>query len=413
MDNSCVALLRGAVVSTGTARCSTQTAAMMDGSNLTNSDGVNKNHKVKNPLCFILFMMEFHQQDESSSSLLSTPSTKAQHQIMVSPMRMASIGDIVTVQMNLTPENGLILEPLFDTCGKISFVLGGGNYLPGLHELVKGMRVGEHVSGVSVDGGWGKRNPDLVIDVPKSNLIKMKNVDSITVGATLNLKGGIQVSVLKVAEDTITVDANHPLAGSGYTCDLTVLDIEGYPEDKLLYSDVPDASDDTPHLEVATWAMGCFWGGELAFMRTPGVVGTRVGYTQGVQVDPTYEDVCQGDTKHREAIVVVYDNRVVTYKELIKVFMERLAATVNQYKINLFNDDDEDDSLQYQHGIYYHNQEQRIQAEEAVRANNNKYNAELLQAAKFYDAEEYHQQYLLKGGQSARKGCKETIRCFG
>ena len=324
----------------------------------------------------------------------------------------ASPGDIVTVQMELTPENGLILEPLFDTSGRISFVLGGGNYLPGLHELVEGMKIGEHVKDVSIDGGWGKHNPDLVINVPKSNLKMMKKVDSITVGATLNLKGGIQVSVLKVTEDTITVDANHPLAGSGYTCNLTVLDIEPYPESKFLYKDQPSSCDDaSPHLEVATWAMGCFWGGELAFMRTPGVFGTRVGYTQGNKADPTYEDVCQGDTKHREAIVVVYDNRVVTYKELIKIFMDRLAATVNQYKVNLF--DDEDDSLQYQHGIYYHNDDQRLQAEEAVSANSNKYNVELLQAAKFYDAEEYHQQYLLKGGQSARKGCKETIRCFG
>lgn len=326
------------------------------------------------------------------------------------PTAIASVGDIVTVQMELTPENGLVLEPLFDTCGTRSFVLGGGNYLPGLHELIEGMRIGDEVKAVSIDGGWGKYNPDLVIDVPKCNLTKMKNVDTITVGATLNLKGGIQVSVLKVTENTITVDANHPLAGSGYSCDLKLLNVERYPESKLHYSQ-HGSGNESPNLEVATWAMGCFWGGELAFMRTPGVVGTRVGYTQGVKIDPTYEDVCQGDTKHREAIVVVYDNRVVTYKELIAVFMERLAATINQYKINLFDDDEE--SLQYQHGIYYHNEEQRHQAEEAVTANNNKYNVELLRAAKFYDAEEYHQQYLLKGGQNARKGCREAIRCFG
>lgn len=354
-------------------------------------------------------------QTQASSSTLIT-GKQALHETMESLNGLVvSIGDVVTVQVELTPENGLILEPLFDTSGEISFVVGGGNYLPGLHQLVEGMRIGESVKGVSIDGGWGRRNPDLVIDVPKSTLKKMKNIETITVGATLNLKGGIQVSVLKVAEDTITVDANHPLAGSGYNCDLTVIRMESYPEAKLLYNDRPSSEEvESSHLEVATWAMGCFWGGELAFMRTPGVVGTRVGYTQGVKDDPTYEEVCKGDTKHREAVVVVFDSRVVSYNTLIKVFMERLAATMNQYKkIDLFDEEDDDDSLQYQHGIYYHNEEQRLQAEEAVAANNNIYSVELRQAAKFYDAEDYHQQYLLKGGQSARKGCKETIRCFG
>ena len=326
---------------------------------------------------------------------------------------LACIGDVVTVQMDLGFENGLILEPLFDTSGIISFVLGGGNYLPGLHQLVEGLRIGETVKGVSIDGGWGKRNPDLVIDVPKSNLIKMKDVDVITTGATLNLKGGIKVSVLKVTDDTITVDANHPLAGSGYTCDLKVMSIDPYPEAKLVYHATPSLEGESSHFEVATWAMGCFWGGELAFMRTPGVVGTRVGYTQGVKADPTYEEVCNGGTRHREAVLVVFDNRVVSYSDLIHVFMERLAATINQYKqIDLFDEQD-DNSLQYQHGIYYHNEDQRRQAQQAIAAHNNIYNVELLQAAKFYDAEQYHQQYLLKGGQSARKGCKEPIRCFG
>jgi peptide-methionine (S)-S-oxide reductase len=362
-----------------------------------------------------------HQTQTSSSSV--TKQALHETSSMEPSLKVASIGDVVTVQMELTPENGLVLEPLFDTSGQISFVLGGGNYLPGLHELVQGMRIGQEVKGVSIDGGWGQRNPDLVIDVPKSNLKKMKNIDTITVGATLNLKGGIQVSVLKVTDDIITVDANPSLAGAGYTCDLTVLNIESYPDAKLLHNTEElttaeeASSSSSQHLQVASWAMGCFWGGELAFMRTPGVVGTRVGYTQGVKDDPTYEEVCKGDTKHREAIVVVFDSRVVSYKELIKVFMERLAATVNQYKqmIDIFAEDDDDSSssLQYQHGIYYHNEQQRLQAEEAVAANNNKYNVELRQAAKFYDAEQYHQQYLLKGGQSARKGCKETIRCFG
>lgn len=327
-------------------------------------------------------------------------------------LRKICKGDVVTVVIELTPENGLILEPLFDTSGEISFIVGGGNYLPGIHELVEGMIIGQQIRDVSIDSGWGKRNPELVIDVPKSNLKKMKTVDKITVGSTLNLNGGFQVSVLKVTDDTITVDANHPLAGSGYKCDLTVLNIHRFPTSKLLFHD-PTCISDASNLEVATWAMGCFWGGELAFMRTPGVVGTKVGYTQGFKVNPTYDEVCQGETQHREAVLVTFDKTVVTYKELIKVFMNRLLTTQKQYSLNLFDDDDDDNAIQYRHGIYYHNDEQRLEAEDALASNNNKFDVELRRATKFYDAEEHHQQYLLKGGQSARKGCKETIRCFG
>ena len=141
------------------------------------------------------------------------------------------------------------------------------------------------------------------------------------------------------------------------------------------------------------------------------VCQTRVGYTQGVTVDPTYEEVCSGDTKHREAIMVVYDPEEVSFRELVSVYFERLEATSSQYKINLFQEEHE--ALQYQHGIYYHNEEQREVAETAIAENNNRFNVELRPATQFYEAEEYHQQYLLKGGQSARKNAKETIRCFG
>jgi peptide-methionine (S)-S-oxide reductase len=328
------------------------------------------------------------------------------------PLEQASPGDVVTIQLDLTPENGFVPETLFDTSGKLSFVLGWGNFLPGLHELIDGMSVGEELSGVSIDAGWGERNPDLIIQVPKSNLKKMKSIENITEGAVLNLQGGIQVSVIQVTGDTIIVDANPPLAGSSYSCSLKVLNIDPFPTSKLQYQGSKSSTEEeSKNFEVATFAMGCFWGGELAFMRVPGVVGTRVGYTQGLTQNPTYEEVSQGNTKHREALMVVYDPRVVSYSELVRVFMDRLAATISQYKIELFHD--EYTSLQYQHGIYYNNDEQRCKAEEAIASNNNSYKVEVNPAAVFYDAEEYHQQYLLKGGQSARKEAKETIRCFG
>lgn len=324
------------------------------------------------------------------------------------PIGNASVGDIVTVDLELTPENGYVPESLFDTSGEISFVLGWGNYLPGLHELIEGISKGEEQRGASIDAGWGKRNPDMIIEVPKTNFKKMKSIENIKPGNVLNLKGGIQVSVVRVTDDTIIVDANPPLAGSSYSCSLTVSNIERFPSSKLHCHPSSKGRDESPY-EVATWAIGCFWGSELAFMRVPGVVGTKVGYTQGLKVNPTYEEVCQGDTKHREALMVIYDPRIVSYSELVTVFMDRLKATTSQYKVNLF--EEEDFSYQYQHGIYYHNDEQKCMAEEAIASN--KHNIELKQASIFYDAEEHHQQYLLKGGQSARKGAKETIRCFG
>ena len=96
------------------------------------------------------------------------------------------------------------------------------------------------------------------------------------------------------------------------------------------------------------------------------------------------------------------------------VYMERLAATTSQYyKTDPFAEE-HNDSDQYRNGIYYHDEGQRKVAQElAIEPNNNFYQVELKRAATFFGAEEYHQQYLLKGGQSARKGAKETIRCFG
>ena len=92
--------------------------------------------------------------------------------------RKGQAGDIVTVELDLSPEDGFVAERLFDTHGRISFVLGWGNYLPGLHEILTGVRIGESIRDVSIDAGWGERNPDMVIEVPKSNLKKLKSIDS-------------------------------------------------------------------------------------------------------------------------------------------------------------------------------------------------------------------------------------------
>ena len=76
-------------------------------------------------------------------------------------------GDVVTVEWTVTPRNGLVVEPLFDASGTVAFVLGGGNYLPALHELVGDLRPGEAVQGKVIDAGWGERNPALIATMPK------------------------------------------------------------------------------------------------------------------------------------------------------------------------------------------------------------------------------------------------------
>jgi peptide-methionine (S)-S-oxide reductase len=349
------------------------------------------------------------------------------------PRRVATSGDIVTIDLALTPENGLVPEPLFDRTGIITFVVGRG-YLPALHELVQSRGVGDQVTNVSVDAGWGERNEDLVMELPKSKLGRFLNPNGSLpcVGSVLQLQGGIQLTVIKVneEEETVVVDANAPMAGASYNCSFTILSIDDAPLD--FTAGKLQAQQTTPTYSryiVSTWALGCFWGGELAFMRVPGVVGTRVGYTQGTVRNPTYEDVCAGRTRHREAIMVVYDPEVVSYQQLIKVALERLAATNNPNNSSYSSVRDDSDTMfgdlfaevedekavnqQYHHGFYFHSDDQREIAEQELSRNGNLYNVELKEAAAFYDAEEYHQQYLLKGGQSARKGAKETIRCYG
>lgn len=324
--------------------------------------------------------------------------------------RRARRGDIVTLELQMTPENGFVPEPLFDSSGRVQFVLGWGNYLPGLHELVEGCYEGETVTGVSVDAGWGSRNKDLIVSVPKSKVDELGV--PIHVGTSLKLAGGIQVTVQEIRRNTVVLDANPPLAGSSYACTFTVLAIDDCPNLNG-FSGAPDSPMGGGRYQVATFALGCFWGSELAYMRQPGVVGTRAGYSQGISANPTYQDVCEGKSKHREAVLVVYDSTVVSYQELVDLAFERLAKTTSSFDLSHLFDQGGEESIQYRHGFYIHNPEQYEIAKSAVDANQNKYRIELLEATTFYDAEEHHQQYLYKGGQSARKQARDSIMCYG
>eukprot|EP00527_Entomoneis_sp_CCMP2396_P005646 CAMPEP_0198145998 /NCGR_PEP_ID=MMETSP1443-20131203/26778_1 /TAXON_ID=186043 /ORGANISM="Entomoneis sp., Strain CCMP2396" /LENGTH=345 /DNA_ID=CAMNT_0043809791 /DNA_START=58 /DNA_END=1095 /DNA_ORIENTATION=- len=332
--------------------------------------------------------------------------------------KMAQIGDIVTLDLNFSPENGYVPESLFDTQGIVTFALGWGNYLPGLHELVQGCVAGDEIQSVSVDAGWGSRRDDLLFEVSQSKLDKIVGNGGkshvVKVGTTLTLPGDIKVLVKEIRADasTVILDANPPLAGTSYSCSFKVLDVSPLPTEQMEYT--KDAVIDERY-RIASFALGCFWGAELAFLRLPGVVGTQVGYSQGTTESPTYEQVCQGYTKHREATMVIYDSTVVSYGELMKLAIIRLEQTISSMELHqLFQEDDEAEQIQYKHGFYYHSPMEKTAAQDFLNdSKHNRFGIELLPATTFYQAEEYHHKYLFKGGQSAKKGCKEVIRCFG
>ncbi len=149
--------------------------------------------------------------------------------------------------------------------------------------------------------------------------------------------------------------------------------------------------------QTATFAAGCFWGVEELFRTTPGVLGTRVGYTAGNTVDPSYEQVCTGRTNHAEALEVTFDPAKISYPQLLELFFENHDPTT-------LNRQGPDVGTQYRSGVYYLNDEQRQQAEAELekRQASGDYPrpivTEVIPAAPFYAAEEYHQQYFARRG---------------
>ena len=150
-------------------------------------------------------------------------------------------------------------------------------------------------------------------------------------------------------------------------------------------------------LETAIFGLGCFWGAEKLFWQTPGVYTTAVGYAGGFTPNPTYEEVCCGRTGHAEAVLVVFDPKVVTYEELLKVFWENHDPTQGMRQGN-------DVGTQYRSAIYVADAAQQAAAERtrdafAPRLRERGYGeitTEILPAGPFYYAEDYHQQYLAK-----------------
>jgi peptide-methionine (S)-S-oxide reductase len=150
-------------------------------------------------------------------------------------------------------------------------------------------------------------------------------------------------------------------------------------------------------LEIADFAMGCFWGEERKFWQLPGVWVTAVGYMGGHTPNPTYQEVCTGMTGHAEAVRVVFDPRQVSYQDLLKVFWEGHDPTQGMRQGN-------DVGTQYRSAIYTHGPAQAEAAERSKLAYQKALDAagmghittEIRPAGEFYFAEDYHQQYLAK-----------------
>jgi len=150
--------------------------------------------------------------------------------------------------------------------------------------------------------------------------------------------------------------------------------------------------------EMAMFGMGCFWGVERKFWQVPGVIVTAVGYSAGYTPNPTYEEVCSGQTGHNEVVLVVYDPKKVSYGQLLKLFWENHLPYQGMRQGN-------DIGTQYRSGIYTFNDAQAKEAEasrvayaKALKEGGfeSEITTEIKPAEAFYFAEDYHQQYLAK-----------------
>ena len=150
-------------------------------------------------------------------------------------------------------------------------------------------------------------------------------------------------------------------------------------------------------MEKAMFGAGCFWGVEEAFRKIKGVMSTAVGYSGGTLKNPTYHDVCTGQTGHAEVVQVEYDPAQVSYEELLAVFWANHDPTT-------MNRQGPDVGSQYRSAVFHHTPQQ----EAAARASKDKLNSsgvykrpivtEITPASVFWMAEDYHQQYVAKRG---------------
>lgn len=163
------------------------------------------------------------------------------------------------------------------------------------------------------------------------------------------------------------------------------------PQNQISKTGEENVSD--KNLEVATLGAGCFWCVEAVFQEVKGVHKVESGYTGGQTDNPTYKEICRGDTGHAEVVQVHFDPKVVSFGEILEVFWHTHDPTT-------LNRQGNDRGTQYRSAIFYHSEEQKKTAEESLKKTDaselwrDPIVTEITQATKYYPAEQYHQDYF-------------------
>ena len=146
-------------------------------------------------------------------------------------------------------------------------------------------------------------------------------------------------------------------------------------------------------MEIAVLALGCFWGPEIKFSKIDGIVKTEVGYCGGNTPNTTYKEVCTGETNHAEVVKLDFDEKIITYEKILKIFFQIHDPTT-------LNSQGPDFGTQYRSEIFYLNEKQKIIAEKVLKDVNDRLSGKVVTKISllknYCPAEEYHQKYLEK-----------------
>ena len=146
-------------------------------------------------------------------------------------------------------------------------------------------------------------------------------------------------------------------------------------------------------MEIAVLALGCFWGPEIKFSKINGIIKTEVGYCGGESPQTSYKEVCSGDTNHAEVVKLDFDEKIITYEKILKIFFQIHDPTA-------LNSQGPDFGTQYRSEIFYLNDKQRTIAKKVLEDTNSKLSGKVVTKISliknYCPAEEYHQKYLEK-----------------
>ena len=146
-------------------------------------------------------------------------------------------------------------------------------------------------------------------------------------------------------------------------------------------------------MEIAVLALGCFWGPEIKFSKIEGIIKTEVGYCGGNSSVTTYKEVCTGNTNHAEVVKLDFDEKIITYEKILKIFFQIHDPTT-------LNSQGPDFGTQYRSEIFYLNDNQKMIAEKVLNEVNERFSGKVVTKISllknYCPAEEYHQKYLEK-----------------